>query len=184
MCQKYDKYRKVYINLRFAVNRKYRWILWVIFGFYIIIFLYATLFGHRSGSYYSDMTIGDYIARSVNLVPFKTISLYIKWIFDGNRYNNYIPLTNLGVNLILLFPMGFFLPNLFGLLRNFIGYLSTNILILALIETIQLITRRGSFDVDDFILNIIGAIIGYLVWLLTVKIIASTKKKSHKRNNE
>ncbi|MBR5066209.1 MAG: VanZ family protein [Lachnospiraceae bacterium] len=156
----------------------------MIFGLYIIILLYATLFGNRSGSYYSDMTIGDYIARSVNLVPFKTISLYIKWIFDGNRYNNYIPLTNLGVNLILLFPMGFFLPNLFGLLRNFIGYLSTNILILALIETIQLITRRGSFDVDDFILNIIGAIIGYLVWLLTIKIIASTKKKSHKRNNE
>ena len=177
MCQKYDKYRKVYINLRFAVNRKYRWILWVIFGLYIIILLYATLFGNRSGSYYSDMTIGDYIARSVNLVPFKTISLYIKWIFDGNRYNNYIPLTNLGVNLILLFPMGFFLPNLFGLLRNFIGYLSTNILILALIETIQLITRRGSFDVDDFILNILGAIIGYLVWLLTVKVIASVKKK-------
>ena len=182
MCLKYDKYRKVYINLRFAVNKKYRWILWVIFGIYIIIFLYATLFGHRSGSFYSDMTIGDYIARSVNLVPFKTISLYIKWIFDGNRYNNYIPLTNLGVNLILLFPMGFFLPNLFDRLRNFIAYLSTNILILALIETIQLITRRGSFDVDDFILNILGAIIGFLVWLLTIKVIASVTKK--KNENE
>ena len=159
------------------MNKKYRWILWVIFGFYIIILLYATLFGNRSGSFYSDMTIGDYIARSVNLVPFKTISLYIKWIFDGNRYNNYIPLTNLGVNLILLFPMGFFLPNLFGILRNFIGYLSTNILVLALIETIQLISRRGSFDVDDFILNILGAIIGYLVWLLTVKAVSSAQKK-------
>ena len=164
------------------MNKKYRWILWVIFGFYIIILLYATLFGNRSGSFYSDMTIGDYIARSVNLVPFKTISLYIKWIFDGNRYNNYIPLTNLGVNLILLFPMGFFLPNLFGILRNFIGYLSTNILVLALIETIQLISRRGSFDVDDFILNILGAIIGYLVWLLTVKAVSSAQNK--KKENE
>ncbi len=162
------------------MNKRFIWILWVIFGLYIIIFLYATLFGNRSGADFSDMTIGEYIARSVNLVPFKTISLYIKWIFDGNRYNNYIPLTNLGVNLILLFPMGFFLPNLFDRLRNFIAYLSTNILLLALVETIQLITRRGSFDVDDFILNILGAIIGFLVWLLTVKIISSSKKKSGK----
>ena len=181
MCRKYVKYRKVYINLRFAVNRKYRWILWVIFGTYIIILLYATLFGNRHGSYYSHMTIGEYISRSVNLVPFKTISLYIKWLFDDNRYNNYIPLTNLGVNLILLFPMGFFLPNLFDRLRKFVAYLSTNILILALIETIQLITRRGSFDVDDFILNISGAIIGYLVWLLVAKIVKSIKESKHKK---
>ena len=111
---KYDKYRKVYINLRFAVNKKYRWILWVIFGIYIIIFLYATLFGNRSGSYYSDMTIGDYIARSVNLVPFKTISLYIKWILDENRNNNTVPIVNLSGNLILLFPLGFILPELFS----------------------------------------------------------------------
>ena len=159
------------------MNKKYKWILWVIFGIYIIIFLYATLFGHRSGAYYSDMTVGEYIARSVNLVPFKTISLYIKWILDGDRFNNYIPLTNLGVNLILLFPMGFFLPNLFDRLRNFIAYLSTNILILALVETIQLITRRGSFDVDDFILNILGAIIGFIVWFITVKIVDVSKKK-------
>jgi len=130
------------------------------------------------------MTIGDYIARSVNLVPFKTISLYIKWILDGNRYNNFVPLTNLGVNLILLFPMGFFLPNLFDRLRNFIAYLSTNILILALIETIQLITRRGSFDVDDFILNMIGAIAGFAVWIITVKAIDAVKKKSDKKSRK
>ena len=39
----------------------------------------------------------------------------------------------------------------------------------------QILTRRGSFDVDDFILNMIGAAVGYGVWKLQY-VIAKKKK--------
>ena len=150
----------------------YKWLLWVFFVLYSLVLLYVT-FGNRNTL--SGMSIADYFQRSINLVPFKTISLYIKWILDGDRTNNFIPLTNLGVNLILLFPMGFFLPNLIKICRNFFAYTGFNVLILVLIESIQLLTRRGSFDVDDFLLNLLGAVIGYVVWIITSTIINKVK---------
>lgn len=167
------------------MNKKYIWILWVVFAIYAILLLYVTLWNRHGG--FADMTVAEYAARSVNLKPFKTIGIYIKWLFDGNRFNNYIPVTNLGVNLILLFPMGYFLPNLFKWFKNFFAYLGINIILLALIETIQLLTGRGSFDVDDFILNIFGAIIGFIAWKLTVFLIKkigdskNIKSKNKKR---
>jgi glycopeptide antibiotics resistance protein len=38
-----------------------------------------------------------------------------------------------------------------------------NILLLS-VELIQLITRRGSFDIDDLILNMFGALVGFIAW--------------------
>lgn len=40
-----------------------------------------------------------------------------------------------------------------------------------LIETIQLITSRGCFDFDDVILNGLGCIIGYGIYIATQKLI-------------
>ena len=34
------------------------------------------------------------------------------------------------------------------------------------IEAVQLVTRRGSFDVDDLMLNTLGGFLGYLLFLL------------------
>jgi glycopeptide antibiotics resistance protein len=35
---------------------------------------------------------------------------------------------------------------------------------LVIIEVLQLLTRRGSFDIDDIILNTLGALIGLTIW--------------------
>ncbi|MGE7768289.1 VanZ family protein [Peribacillus sp. NPDC096540] len=35
------------------------------------------------------------------------------------------------------------------------------IILLFVIEVIQIVIRRGSFDIDDFILNMLGALIGF-----------------------
>ena len=51
----------------------------------------------------------EYIKHSINIIPFKNISRYIIAIFTGSM-NLSAPITNLGGNLILLFPMGFYLP--------------------------------------------------------------------------
>ena len=39
--------------------------------------------------------------------------------------------------------------------------------IMLAVEVAQLFTLRGSFDVDDLILNLLGAAIGYLIYRWT-----------------
>ena len=38
------------------------------------------------------------------------------------------------------------------------------------IESVQLLTRVGSFDVDDLILNTLGGILGYVLFYILNKI--------------
>ena len=157
-----------------AIDKILRVLMIAIFILYVITVLYATLFGRRTRGY-TDLSIWEYSARFMNLVPFKSISLYLKWIMDSNRENNYVPIVNLGVNLILLLPMGYFLPELFKKLKNFFLYTLICFLFLAFIEVIQLFTRLGSFDVDDLILNMAGAFIGFGFCVLLKKMF---KRKS------
>ena len=37
--------------------------------------------------------------------------------------------------------------------------------LLMLVETVQLFTLLGSFDIDDLLLNIIGAMLGYVIYV-------------------
>lgn len=165
------------------MNKFYKVLLWTFFAIYLFILLYVTFFGGRTRMF-ENMSSSEYLSLMVNLVPFKTISLYFKWLMDGQRSNNYVPLTNLGVNIILLFPMGLFLPELFKKLKNFFIYLLSCVLILAVIETFQLVLRRGSFDVDDFILNILGAVMGFFVCRLIEKIVNAVKNRKTERNKD
>lgn len=104
----------------------------------------------------------DYIKYNSNLVPFKTIYTYIQALNNGSM-NKDIPIKNLLGNLLLFLPMGIYLPYIFKKLYIFGNYFKYITLILISIEIMQLILRRGSFDIDDFILNIIGAIIGFTI---------------------
>lgn len=36
--------------------------------------------------------------------------------------------------------------------------------LLFVIEIIQLVMRKGNFDIDDFLFNMFGAIIGFEMW--------------------
>ena len=38
-----------------------------------------------------------------------------------------------------------------------------------LVETIQLVTKVGSFDVDDMMLNTLGAFLGYVIFKICDK---------------
>lgn len=78
--------------------------------------------------------------------------------------NLHIPIRNLIGNVFLFFPMGIYLLYFYQKLRNLKTYASFMAIFIFIIENLQLFTRRGSFDIDDFILNMLGAVIGYAVW--------------------
>ena len=151
-------------------------ILVIAFILYIPILIYTTFFGARTTLY--GMSIWDYAVRMANLKPFKTISMYTKMLKDPSNQMFSVALVNLSVNLVLLFPLAYLIPALFSKLRNIFATIGVCIGALVVIELMQLFTRRGSFDVDDFILNMIGALIGFGCWKLQYVIGKKKKGKS------
>ena len=48
------------------------------------------------------------------------------------------------------------------------------LIMIVCIEIIQLVTLLGSLDVDDLILNMIGVVIGYLIYRLAARLLKGT----------
>jgi glycopeptide antibiotics resistance protein len=132
------------------------------FVFYLLALVYLLFLGTRA-IFWSDISWIEYIKNSSNFVPFKTITTYILAMFDGSM-NMYIPIENLFGNFMMFMPMGIYLPYLFKHLNKFSRFTISMSSLLIVIEVVQVVTRLGSFDIDDFILNMLGAWIGYGVW--------------------
>lgn len=132
------------------------------FIFYLFALVFI-LFIDSRGNRWSDASYWEYIKWSSNFIPFRTIDLYIHSIKDGSLNIN-IPLKNLVGNLILFLPMGFYLPRFIKRLNKIHIYVITMSVLLLYIEVTQVFSRRGSFDIDDLILNMLGAVIGYAIW--------------------
>ncbi len=121
----------------------------VLFG-YTLLLSYWMLFGfHR-------MPSSEY---HYNLVPFQTLQSFM----DIGQFNVRSWLINVIGNIAVFVPFGLFVPWVRG--RNsWIGSFVWFLAGLLILELLQLLTRRGSFDVDDLLLNSIGFACGYLWW--------------------
>lgn len=101
--------------------------------------------------------------ETINIIPFSTIIDYIGKLMC-NEINTGIVIINLAINLLLFAPMGFFIPILFkSKIKNIKQFSMLIIMLSLLVEILQFITYRGSTDIDDIILNTIGAIIVYML---------------------
>lgn len=69
------------------------------------------------------------------------------------------------LNVIMLMPLGFLLPHIWVRWRNFWKAVAAGFGFSLLIEVFQLFNTRLS-DVDDLVMNSLGAAAGYLVWML------------------
>lgn len=109
--------------------------------------------------------------RSVNLIPFETISSYIN-VDEGIR-KKFVDV-NVWGNILIFIPAGMY----FMLLCNgtpvqaFFALAGISISV----EAIQYIFALGSADIDDVILNALGGLIGILFFLLLFKILKSKSK--------
>lgn len=140
--------------------------LYIFFILYLMLLITLTLFDSswgRNGFAIKDFKV--YIKQSVNLVPFKTIINYIKEF--NSMYSTRQIMFNLLGNICAFMPMALFLPLLFKKQSKFKNFIITMIIIILGIESLQLITTSGRFDIDDLILNLFGAAIMYL--LLNIK---------------
>ena len=114
--------------------------------------------------------------ETINIVPFSTIIGYIKGLLFEDASMS-IVIINLATNLFLFAPMGFFIPLLFkNKITNMKQFIILIIIISLFVEILQFITYRGSTDIDDIILNTIGAIIVYI--LMKTKLVKKILEKA------
>lgn len=138
------------------------WGSFIVYGFILVFILFLS-----SRGFWSDLSFLEYIKRFSNFIPFRTIGGYIRAVKES-AMNLDIPIKNIVGNLLLLFPMGIYLPCLFKRFRTIGKFIVSILIMLLVIETLQILLRRGSFDIDDIIMNVTGAIIGFAIWKLTI----------------
>lgn len=110
----------------------------------------------------------DYRAQlpaHLNWVPFRTVRLYVRYLINNPRGAlTAHAIFNLAGNVVLFVPLGWFLPALFPGLRRFWRTVLTAAGLIAAVEMIQLFTLLGVCDVDDLLLNTLGAAIGFGIY--------------------
>ncbi|HDR6311144.1 TPA: VanZ family protein [Bacillus cereus] len=146
-------------------TQKYvQWIGWGLFLPYSFVLLFKLLLG-RPAFYFGNLKYffetGDWHSIHgglINLVPFRST---IRYLTEFDSYNLDIVLMNTLGNVIIFIPFGFLLPLLFKQINNVKMASKIFIKFILLIESLQLLTFTGVFDIDDIILNMLGALIGY-----------------------
>ena len=133
----------------------------IMFVVYAIAMAYFLFFRH---SFNVGGTYWEHISMNINIVPFYTIKQNLYLILkQSNPYLVPHAIINLLGNIIGFIPFGILLPLLLKRARTFKKFFFYAISGIVLIELIQLFTLRGSFDIDDLILNMLGSLIGYMI---------------------
>ncbi|MGO0061295.1 VanZ family protein [Brevibacillus fluminis] len=106
----------------------------------------------------------EYTKLNQNTVPLRTI---IGYVTHHQDYAAATILYNTAGNVLLFMPFGFLLPLLFTRLASIHRVFFASLAASLALEWGQLLFSMGSFDVDDMLLNTIGALGGfglYTVW--------------------
>lgn len=130
----------------------------VLFSLYLLVLIYLLFF--KPNDRFHDYTLLEYIKNSSNIIPFKTVAEYIEKL-SSDQINTSSVIYNLVGNLILFAPMGFFVPILFKKISDFKKIALLSVVVILVVEVLQMCFMVGHFDIDDIILNTVGAFFGY-----------------------
>ena len=136
----------------------------IAFVAYTILMLWL-LFGQRTVQWTNGYDFA-LLAENINLIPFRTIAEFLHDLHGGERSHAMI---NLLGNVIMFVPLGFFIPAVFKKAEAFRNTMLWSVLAIVCIEIIQLFTLLGSLDIDDVILNLVGAALGYGIYRLLLR---------------
>lgn len=119
-----------------------------LFWLYVSVMLIITFFSRESGS-----------GRGMDLELFSTWGI-------NDRNNAYVV-----ENVLLFIPYGFLSPWAFKALRRFWRCGASGFLASLGIEFLQLVTRRGYFQIDDILTNTLGTMIGYMLFRIFITVL-------------
>lgn len=124
------------------------------FFVYILLLIYFLFFAEWYGR-----SAEVHVEPQYNLIPFYEISRFWKYREQIGIWNVFL---NLAGNVIGFLPFGFILPVMNRDLRKGGLVVFFGMMMSIMVEAMQLIGRVGSCDVDDVILNTLGALLGYV----------------------
>ena len=137
----------------------------ILFLFYCAVMLWL-LFDREAGSAGADYW--EQVRQNLNLEPLRTIRLFLRAL-DREEYRT-LAIVNLFGNVGMFIPLGFFLPALWEGLRKWWRTWLAALGIMTVVELLQMFTLLGTCDVDDLILNVLGAAIGYVIFWIASRI--------------
>ena len=139
-----------------------QFIVLLILSLYVVLLYYYTVVGRYSSELHRDQV---YLFYSYRLL-FEN--------FDVESVRQIV------INILMLIPVGFLCPIVFERTgRKYIWTLITAGIITLSIEFLQIVMVCGSFEVDDIINNLLGALLGMALYYLVLRIIS--KHKSEKK---
>lgn len=131
----------------------------IVYAAFMFYFLFLRNSFNIGGSYW------EHLAININIVPFNTIRQMVYLIVNvSNPHLLPYAVINLFGNVVGFIPFGILLPCLLKQVQSIKKFLPYTVGVIIAIELVQLLTLRGSCDIDDLILNTTGALIGYVLW--------------------
>ena len=126
-------------------------------GLYGLVMVYLMFLQRVPADDYWAFVKGGY-----NLVPLRTLGQMLN-LLAQDRQMAWFSVVNLLGNVIMFLPLGL-LPAVWKRQRDFGVFLLTVAGLILAAELLQLFTTLGTADVDDLLLNVPGACIGYGIW--------------------
>lgn len=96
-----------------------------------------------------------------NLIPFTEVRRF--WVYR-ELLGTFAVVTNIFGNVIGFIPFGFIMPVISPKMNSLWFVTLCGFVLSLVVECIQLVTKVGCFDVDDLILNTLGAFLGYIIF--------------------
>ena len=135
------------------IIRTFGKVLFVLYIFFLVYFLFLAEWYGRTGM------AEEY---RYNLELFKEIRSFITY---REQLGMFAVFANLFGNILIFVPYGFFI-SMAAVRRGFFKTLFYSFGLSLCVEVVQLFTRVGSFDVDDILLNTIGGVLGYILFVI------------------
>ena len=126
---------------------------------YVLVVLGLTLFSRASGT------------AAVNLTPFYGY-------FDAFATGSLRAFQLIVFNVMMFVPLGLLLPLISKRLRSARIVLLCALLFSLCIETLQLLTSAGIFELDDLFHNTLGGVLGYLLYASVASVSRAARRRS------
>ena len=115
---------------------------------YLVIVYYFTVIGRYSSEIYRNEIYFIYS---------------YKRLFENINFEN---ISQIAVNLFMLIPVGFFLPIVLTGKKKLLWTILISFSITLSIEILQIVIVCGTFEIDDILNNMLGALIGMILSVL------------------
>ena len=132
-----------------------RVVAFIIFLYYIYVLLKTSIF---------TRLFSNNLMRGFQMIPFKSQAFSVESFKNAGNIFLSSSFKTLTGPVFMFLPLGFLLPFIEYRTKRYINIIGIAAALSLAIELLQYITKTGITSIDDFILNLIGASIGLVIY--------------------